>query len=132
MIELAIIAGISAILFSVYLAFYIKKQNLGTEKMREIYLAIKEGSRAYLKRQFKTVGTISAVLMVVLYLAFDLGRFPFTSLAFILGVLCSFTAGYLSMEVATEANSRTAYASLSSLDRTLKIAFYGGMVMGLF
>ena len=132
MIELAIIAGVSAILFSVYLAFYIKKQNLGTEKMREIYLAIKEGSKAYLKRQFKTVGMISAVLMVVLYLAFDLGRFPFTSLAFILGVLCSFTAGYLSMEVATEANSRTAYASLSSLDRTLKIAFYGGMVMGLF
>lgn len=132
MIELALIAGFVAILFSIYLTFYIRKQEPGTERMKYIHQAIKEGAKAYLRRQFKTIGIISVVLMIVLYLAFDLGRPPFTSLAFILGTLCSVTAGYISMEVATETNARTAYASLTSMDKTLKIAFYGGMVMGLF
>jgi len=132
MIEIAILAGGVAIATALYLAYYILRQNPGTEKMLEIHDAIKIGARTYLKRQFKVIGIISIILMIILYLAFDLCTFPYTSISFILGTLCSILAGYISMEVATEANSRTAYAAGESMDKPLKIAFYGGMVMGLF
>ncbi len=132
MIEIAILAGGVAIATALYLAYYILRQNPGTEKMLEIHDAIKIGARTYLKRQFKVIGIISIILMIILYLVFDLCTFPYTSISFILGTLCSILAGYISMEVATEANSRTAYAAGESMDKPLKIAFYGGMVMGLF
>ena len=52
---IAPIAGIASILVSVYLFFYILKQEKGTGKMIEVSDAIKEGANAYLKRQNRTL-----------------------------------------------------------------------------
>jgi K(+)-stimulated pyrophosphate-energized sodium pump len=122
-------AGILALLVAAFLALWVNKQHKGTPKMQEIYSAIREGSYAYMKRQYKTIAIISLVLAVVLYAAFDFGRMPLTSAAFLLGAFASLVAGWLSMEVATRANVRTAAAG--SVHKALRIAFSGGMVMGL-
>ena len=128
---LPIVAGFVALAAAGYMANYINKQPMGTPKMVEIYNAIREGSKAYLNRQYRTIGIISAVLAVLLYFAFDLGKLPYTSLAFLLGAVCSLAAGYLSMDVATRANVRTSAAAETSVPEALKISFYGGLVMGL-
>lgn len=132
---IAPITGIIALLFAVYLAFEVNKYEIGTPKMKEIYYTIRIASKAYLKRQYKTIGIVSAILSVVLYLVFDLeghnGQ-PLVAFSFLIGATFSLAAGYVGMDVATRANSRTAYAALTSLDVPLKISYYGGLVMGLF
>jgi len=125
---IAPISGVIALLFAGYLTFRIRRENIGTPKMKEIYDAIREGSKAYLKRQYKTIGIISLILAVILYFVF--GRL--TAVAFIVGALFSIIAGYVGMDVATRANVRVAYAARLGREKPLKISFYGGMVMGLF
>ena len=48
------ISGVVALLFALYLAWQINKESPGTDKMLEIYEAIRQGSKAYLSRQTKT------------------------------------------------------------------------------
>src|ERR1051325_8721211 len=53
------------------------------------------------------------------------------AVAFIIGAVCSATAGYIGMKVATKANVRTAQAARTSLSKALNVSFTGGSVMGL-
>jgi K(+)-stimulated pyrophosphate-energized sodium pump len=126
-----IAAGFLALLVAMLLALWINKQPTGNEKMLSIYSAIREGSYAYMKRQYKTIIIITIVLAVVLYGAFDIGRMPYTSVAFLLGSFASLVAGWLSMEVATRSNVRTSAAAETGVSKALRIAFSGGLVMGL-
>jgi K(+)-stimulated pyrophosphate-energized sodium pump len=114
----------------------------GTDKMKSIARAIQEGSRAYLSRQFRTVGVFLGILAVVLFfilpvpkdavhsdLSIRFGR----SLAFILGAGFSAITGFAGMWLAVRANVRTANAARESgLRRSLKLAFRAGGVAGMF
>lgn len=129
------ISGIIALAVALYLAFWINKFEPGTDKMKDIYNAIRIGSKAYLRRQYKTIAIISAILTVLLYLGFDFGPHsgvPYVSLAFLIGAMFSLAAGYVGMDVATRANARTCYAAMSGISLPLRIAYNGGLVMGLF
>lgn len=131
MIFFAVLAGILALVFSGALFAYIAKQDTGSPRMQELYLEIKHGSRTYLKRQYKAVILISLAIGILLYLLFDYKGLPFTSAAFVLGALCSLLASYIGMETSTHANVRAAQAAISSTSKMFKIAFSGGIVMGL-
>jgi K(+)-stimulated pyrophosphate-energized sodium pump len=131
-----------ALAFAYYLVREVLAAPEGTEKMKEIARAIQEGAKAYLSRQFRTLGIFLAILTVVLFfilpapanaahsaLSIKLGR----SLAFILGAVFSATTGYAGMWLAVRANVRTANAARESgLRRALKIAFRAGGVAGMF
>ncbi len=134
MSDLMILAPISAVvslLFAGFLAVRIKKFSSGTEMMVKIATAIKRGAKAYLKRQYKSVGIFFAVMFAVLLALSFFGivnRFaPYT---FIIGGFCSGLTGFIGMSVATSANSRTAYAASDSLNKGLRVAFSSGAVMG--
>lgn len=131
MIFFAILAGIIALVFSGALFSYIARQDKGSPKMQELYLEIRNGSRTYLKRQYKAVISISIAIGAILYVLFDFGNLPFTSAAFLLGAVCSLVASFFGMETSTRANVRTAQAALTSTGKMFKIAFSGGIVMGL-
>jgi K(+)-stimulated pyrophosphate-energized sodium pump len=131
-----------ALAFAYYLVREVLAASEGTEKMKEIARAIQEGAKAYLSRQFRTLGVFLAILTVILFfilpaptnavhseLSIKLGR----SLAFILGAVFSATTGYAGMWLAVRANVRTANAARESgLRRALKIAFRAGGVAGMF
>ena len=139
-----VIFGISlvALVFAYYLVREVLSASEGTEKMKEIARAIQEGAKAYLSRQFRTLGIFLALLTVVLFfllpapenaehseLSIKVGR----SLAFILGAGFSALTGYAGMWLAVRANVRTANAARESgLRRALKIAFRAGGVAGMF
>jgi len=123
----AIISSLVAILYGFMLARKILKKNAGNEKMQSIAEAIKEGAKAYLNRQYKTIGVIAIILFFVLW--FSLG---FNSaIGFILGAVLSALAGYIGMNVSVRANVRTTEAAKSGLKQALSIAFNGGTVTGL-
>src|SRR6266496_6757848 len=64
-----VILGISllALVFAAYLRREVLAAPEGTEKMKEIARAIQVGSRAYLNRQFRTVGIFMGILTVALF-----------------------------------------------------------------
>jgi K(+)-stimulated pyrophosphate-energized sodium pump len=139
-----VILGISLLALAVAYAFSreVLAASQGTPKMREIATAIQVGSRAYLNRQFRTLGVFMAVLFVALFFALPakatgghselsirIGR----SVAFLLGAGFSAITGFAGMWLAVRGNVRVANAARESgLRRALRIAFRTGGVAGMF
>jgi K(+)-stimulated pyrophosphate-energized sodium pump len=123
----AIISSLIAIVYGLFLAKSILKKSAGDEKMQSIANAIAEGAKAYLNRQYKTIGVIAIVLFFVLW--FGLG-FP-SAIGFIIGAVLSALAGYVGMNVSVRANVRTTEAAKGGLQKALDVAFKGGTVTGL-
>ncbi len=134
--------SVAALLFAYCLVREVLAAPEGTERMREIARAIQEGSRAYLNRQFRTVGAFMVVLTVALFfvlpvpedaahsgLSIRLGR----SVAFVLGAGFSGITGFAGMWLAVRGNVRVANAAREAgLRRALRIAFRTGGVAGMF
>jgi len=120
-------SGILSIIAAILLFYYVDRQATGTEKMVEIADAIKEGSRAFLKRQYQTLGifTISMSIVIAILLGLNI------AITYIMGSICSALAGFIGMEIAVRANVRTAYAAEKGIKKAFPIAFYAGAVMGL-
>jgi K(+)-stimulated pyrophosphate-energized sodium pump len=130
------IAGLAAVGLAAYLYKYVASQESGTEKMREIANAIKEGAKAYLKRQNMTLAVFVLVMAAVLGVLYAFrGGTPYglsVAVAYLFGSLCTTVAAYIGMMAAVEANVRTANAAKQGLKKAFPVAFYGGAVMGLF
>lgn len=129
---LAPVAAFAAILVSLYLYFYVNNKSAGTPKMQEISGAIREGARAFLKREYATLAVFVIIMTLILTVA--LGVYADMGMeigpAYIFGSVCSAIAGFLGMEVALNANARTANAAREGLNKAFPIAFRGGAVMG--
>src|SRR3989304_2636351 len=111
-----------AVIYTIYLVIWLNRQPSGNEKMVEISKAIQEGSKAYLNRQYKSVAVVAVILFVALWLI--LGRV--TAIGFLIGAMASAVAGYIGMNVAVRANSRTAEAARKGLTPALSLAFKAG------
>jgi K(+)-stimulated pyrophosphate-energized sodium pump len=130
---LAPIAGVIAVIASLLLMRKIGKMSPGGPKAVEVGNAIREGAYAFLKRQYRTIAIITAVVFVLLWIALPSGPFGIgTATAFLVGAVASLAAGYIAMDNATKANVRTVAAARDSgAEKALKTAFYGGATMGM-
>ncbi len=126
---IALIVGIIGLLFALYLATFVLKQNAGTERVREISAAIKEGAIAFLSREYRILAIFVVVVAIVLGIIPSLGLW--VAVAFVFGAVCSALAGLIGMNIAVRANSRTAAAAQESLNHGLKVSFRAGGVMGM-
>jgi len=129
-------AGILALLFAVYLSNKINKADPGNVRMQEIAGAIHEGAMAFLMREYRTlIFFILAMVALILITGFVTqgaeSMQPVTAVAYLAGTICSISAGYIGMQIATKANVRTANAAQHSTNSALDIAFSGGSVMGM-
>jgi K(+)-stimulated pyrophosphate-energized sodium pump len=126
MIYFVIISSIIAIGFAFFVRRKILKAPQGNEEMIEISKAIEEGSKAYLKRQYKTVAVVAAVITALLLIFLNLN----TAVGFLIGALASAAAGYFGMLTAVMANSRVAESAKSGVAPAFRLAFLGGSVTG--
>ncbi len=132
-IYFSIASGILAILYAIFRASWVKKQDPGTEEMAKISEHIQEGARAFLMREYRVLVVFAVVVAALLFIS-NYGRndsHPLIALSFIVGAFCSALAGYFGMNVATMANCRTTSRARTSLVQALKVAFAGGSVMGM-
>ncbi len=147
---LAAVVGVSLLSLVAALLFarWVLAKDTGTDAMRSISDAIKEGAEAFLSRQFRTIGIYSAALAVLIFVMYafvrelnheevlqhltKVGLAASTVVSFILGALCSAVAGYVGMWVSIRSNIRTASAARTSLNDALQIALRGGAVSGIF
>src|SRR5688572_23023736 len=107
---------------------YINRQSAGTDVMIDIAARIHEGAMAFLRREYSVLAVFVVVVAGLLWWAIGME----TSLAYVTGALSSVLAGFFGMSAATKANVRTAAAAKESgAGKALRIAFFGGAVMGL-
>jgi len=128
-ILIAIMCGILGLTVASLLAYYVLKQPQGSEKVRQISAAIREGALTFLGREYRILAVFVLVVTIILGFVPNLGWF--VSIAFVFGAICSGLAGFVGMSIAIRSNSRTAAAAQHSLNQGLKISFRGGAVMGL-
>ncbi|OGZ44261.1 MAG: sodium-translocating pyrophosphatase [Candidatus Ryanbacteria bacterium RIFCSPHIGHO2_02_FULL_45_17b] len=122
----AISISLLAIFYAFLLKWSIQAADAGSDDMKEIARAIEEGSRAYLKRQYKVVFVVAIVIAG--FLAMFLGRM--VAGGFLLGAVASALAGYVGMTTAVRANVRTASAARAGVRSAFRLAFKGGAVTG--
>ncbi len=127
-IAFSLISSIIALIYGSFLIKSIIKKPTGNEKMREIALAIQQGAKAYLNRQYKTISIIALVLFLILWATLSIK----VALGFLIGAVFSALAGYIGMNVSVRSNIRTTEAAKNGLNEALTLAFKGGSVTGLF
>ncbi len=139
-------SAVLALLVGWYLMVKVLQQDEGTDKMKEIAVAIQVGAWAYLKRQFRTIGMILVPVGAVVFLtsvAIDkpsgesalsfVSSGLYRTIAFVLGCVASGLTGYIGMTLATRGNVRTAAAARrGSMKEALQVAFRTGGVAGMF
>ena len=135
-LDVSIVASLLALVFVYYLYRYVMKQPQGSDKMRDLSIAIQEGAATFLTREYRYVAVfvivIAALFCILGYQQPDLGLNWKTAVAFIAGAFASAGAGVLGMRIATRANARTTHAAeIGGVKKALDVAISGGAVMGL-
>ena len=149
-LSVLVVAFIS-LLYAWLLRGSVLKKDKGSEKMQEVWEAIKVGANSYLQKQLKTILPAVGILFVALFLsvyvvppsAEALTEFPAPqynaqfiislgrAIAFVLGATFSLTVGQLGMRMAIQASVRSASAARRNFNESLSIAYYAGTITGM-
>ena len=118
--------------FGLYAAKYVydlvKQYPEGEGKVAQIASQIHLGAMVFMQREYKMLAMFGSVLFVLLFIFLGWK----TAICFLAGALASGSAGYIGMNTATRANVRTTTAAhTDGPAAALKVAFFGGSIMGL-
>src|SRR5210317_955845 len=122
-----LLCGLAAVLYGLITSRQILSLSTGNEKMVTIANAIQEGARAYLNRQYMTIGIVGIVIFILIWIVFGLS----SGIGFLIGAVFSGAAGYVGMNISVRSNVRTTQAASSSLAEGLSVSFKAGAVTGM-
>ena len=123
-----IILGLAGLITAYLLYQFILSFAVGEGKIVDISDEIHIGAMAFIKKEYSILFIFASILIVGIYIGLGFQ----STLAFIIGALCSSATGFIGMYTATKANVRTTNAAnKSGLSESLVIAFFGGSIMGL-
>jgi len=132
---LTIACALVTILYGILVRKIILRLDAGTAKMQEIASYIQDGAKAYMNRQYSTIGIVAIILFTILLVVYGLSSGwtygALIAIGFLIGASFSALTGYIGMFVSVKANVRTAEAARKGLAPALDVAFKGGTVTGL-
>src|ERR671922_837535 len=123
-VAFALICALVAVVYGIYLTWWLLRQPAGSERMREISAAVQEGAAAYLRKQYTTIAVVAIAPFLLLGFYDELGWGA--AFGFLFGALFSAAAGFIGMNVAVRSNVRTAEAAREGLQPAFKVAFRAG------
>ena len=119
--------GVLALVYGFWASRSVLGADAGSARMQEIAGAIQEGAQAYLKRQYRAIAMVGAVVFLIVSFALDLT----VGIGFLIGATLSGLTGFIGMNVSVRANVRTTQAARKGLAEGLAIAFRAGAVTGM-
>ncbi len=126
----AMAMGVSALIVAAVYSRQVLAVSPGNDRMVYLMGAIREGSMAFMKREYTAIAGFVAIMAALIYALLDWGR-PWGAVAYVFGAVLSASAGFIGMRIATAANARTAEAARQGgTAQALPVAFRGGAVMG--
>ncbi len=126
----AVVMGVAALVLAFVYGRQVRSVPPGNERMIQLMNAIREGSMAFMRREYTAIAVFVVVLATLIFIFLDWGR-PWGAIAYVFGAALSGGAGFIGMRIATAANARTAEAARTGgTAKALPIAFRGGAVMG--
>jgi len=126
-VVVGLVCAACAVVYGLVTARSLLALSPGNERMQSISLAVQQGARAYLNRQYRTIAAVGVVLFVALIFVQNIA----VACGFAIGGLLSGSAGYIGMNVSVRANARVAEAARGGVARALRVAFRGGAITGL-
>jgi K(+)-stimulated pyrophosphate-energized sodium pump len=126
-IVIALVCAAAAVVYGALTSRSLLALSPGNERMREISAAVQEGAKAYLRRQYMTIGGVGVVLFILLIPLQNIE----VAIGFAIGGIASAAAGFIGMNVSVRANARVAEAARGGIAPALSAAFRGGAVTGL-
>jgi len=121
------ITAVVALLYGTFLLIKVLKQKVKNEEARAISKAIRNGTMAYIKRQFIAIFPLMLSLAAIIAVGLD----KYTAYAFIIGAVFSALVTYIGMWAVVKANVRTAINAKKSMKLALSTAFGAGTVGGM-
>ena len=126
-VVVALVCAACAVVYGVVTTRSLLALSPGNERMQSISLAVQQGARAYLNRQYTTIAVVGVVLFVALIFIQNIA----VACGFLIGGILSGSTGYIGMNVSVRSNARVAEAARGGVSPALKVAFRGGAITGL-
>jgi K(+)-stimulated pyrophosphate-energized sodium pump len=130
-----LVIAVAGLLYALLLSRQIKRAGDGTPKMQAVAAAVREGSNAYLRAQFRKIGPLIIIITVLLFFTSDWRNNPEfgfgRSIAFLVGSLFSWAVGFIGMQLATRGNLKVAAAAMDSYGEAMQIGYRTGTVTGM-
>jgi K(+)-stimulated pyrophosphate-energized sodium pump len=126
-VVVALVCAACAVVYGLVTTRSLLALSPGNEKMQSISLAVQQGARAYLNRQYTTIAIAGVVLFVALIFIQNIA----VACGFAIGGILSGSTGYIGMNVSVRSNARVAEAARGGVSPALGVAFRGGAITGL-
>lgn len=95
----SLVCAFLAIIYGVVSRKWILDKPAGNERMQEISLAIQEGAKAYLNRQYRAISIVGFILLIIIGYFLD----QYTAIGFAIGAVLSGLTGYIGMNISVRA-----------------------------
>jgi K(+)-stimulated pyrophosphate-energized sodium pump len=130
---LTLVIAVSGLVYAGMLVGQVLGADQGTQRMRDVADAVREGAWAYLMRQAAALWWLVFLVVAILYFtaetsgAVQIGR----AAAFFLGAVFSWLVGFVGMNLAVRGNLRVAAAARTSYGNALQIGYRTGTITGM-
>jgi K(+)-stimulated pyrophosphate-energized sodium pump len=132
-VVIALVCAGCALIYGVVTSRWLLALSPGNQEMQDISMAVQEGAKAYLRRQYTIIAGVAVVLAVVLAVGLEAqdANGILVAIGFLIGGTFSGAAGFIGMNVSVRANARVAESARSGVSKALDVAFKGGAITGM-